>query len=138
MSAAALAVATAPHSPTCACSSCRSDLATCSIATFAATVHAAAAQLGAHGRFGARKVFVWALYTALVDAGHSIPLDEFRARLVLAASGGHLDLARADLVAAMPAGMVELSQVDSGVQQFHFVIDSAAAEPWAAAQEAQP
>jgi hypothetical protein len=122
----------APHSPTCACVACRADLTTCSVATFAATVRAATAQLGAHGRFGARKVFIWAVYAALLNGGHAIPLAAFKARLVLAARGGHLELARADLVAAMPRLMVEQSQIDDGGQQVHFVVDAAAAEPWAA------
>lgn len=85
------------------------------------------------GRFGARKVFVSAIWEALPQADRArLDLDDFKAQLFAAHRAQLLSLARADLVAAMPAEMVTASQMepDRGVT-FHFVIDPRARDSWA-------
>jgi hypothetical protein len=101
--------------------------------SFAALVHAALRDVGtaADERFGARKVFISALFRALARAGYDVgSLDSFKARLVDANRSGDLQLARADLVGAMPASAVRPSLIVSLGSEFHFVIDPGARDPW--------
>lgn len=109
------------------------DLATCPLPAFAAAVTGAITRIGndTTERFGARKVFVSAVYRALFVAGFDAwPLSGFKARLVGAQRAGLLSLARADLVGAMPAATVAASEIDSLGATYHFVIDQSAREPW--------
>jgi hypothetical protein len=99
---------------------------------FAATVNDAAARVPPSGRFGARKVFVSAVWEALPKAVRvRQSLDRFKAQLFAAHRAQLVSLARADLVAAMPAGLVAASQLepDRGVT-FHFVVDPHARDTW--------
>lgn len=109
------------------------DLTSCSLCRFAAVVHAVIAQLGATAgeRFGARKVYISAIYTAAMLTDHEVgELDTFKARLIAANRAGLLDLARADLIAAMDPEAVEVSEIHHLTSTFHFVLDRSACEPW--------
>src|ERR1043166_981710 len=90
------------------------DLLTCSLTRFTVAIRAIVSAIGddKRERFGTRKVFISAVWAALIAAGHSAGTpDEFKARLVLAKAAGLLELARADLVAAMPADAVMASEI---------------------------
>lgn len=107
------------------------DLLTCSLTKFAAAVRAVVTSIGddEHERFGPRKVFIGAVYGALVAAGYRVGAqDDFKARLVLAKAAGLLELARADLVAAMPRDAVTASEIAGRWETHHFVIDRAAGD----------
>jgi hypothetical protein len=109
------------------------DLRTCSLARFATAVHTAIKSVGdgCRERFGQRKVFISAVYVRLVVAGaRPGDLDSFKARLMLAATGGLVELARADLVAAMPFDAVAASEISVAGTTYHFVVDPAARERW--------
>lgn len=109
------------------------DLTTCSLAKFAAAVHRAIALIGndERDRYGARKVFVSAIFRQLARAGHDVgSLDSFKARLVSANCAGLLSLARADLVGAMPRMTVAASEIAHLGSTFHFVVDASARDPW--------
>lgn len=103
-----------------------------SIARFAADVNAVIARVPESGRFGARKVFVSAIWGALVAQGYRTSgFEGFKAQLVAAQRAQLLSLARADLVAAMPAATVAASEISHDGATYHFVIDSRARDPWA-------
>jgi hypothetical protein len=114
------------------------NLSTCSPAELGAVVHAACREIGRDTteRFGARKVFVIAVFRALarrellrgdIRVG---TLTGFKARLINAQRDGHVVLARADLIAAMDREVVEFSEIESRGATYHFVIDPQAREPW--------
>jgi hypothetical protein len=99
---------------------------------FAAAVNAAIARVPESGRFGTRKVFVSAIWAALVSGGYrSSTFEGFKAQLVAAQRARLLLLARADLVAAMPAGSVAASEIVLDGATYHFVVDERARDPWA-------
>ena len=103
-----------------------------SIPGFAAAVNAAIARVPESGRFGTRKVFVSAIWGALVASGYrTADFDGFKAQLIAAQRAQLLSLARADLVAAMPAAMVAASEIAHGGATYHFVVDERARDPWA-------
>lgn len=109
------------------------DLATCPLPVFAAAVAGAITRIGndTTERFGARKVFVSAVYRALFVAGFDAwPFSGFKSRLIDAQRAGLLSLARADLVGAMPSATVAASEIDTFGATYHFVIDQSAREPW--------
>ena len=103
-----------------------------SLIAFAAAVGAAVARTDERGRYGTRKVFVSAIWSAL-DMAHRrrLTADTFKARLLEAHRAQLLCLARADLVAAMSPGMVAASEIDAHGATFHFVVDDRAGEAWA-------
>lgn len=128
-----------PHSPACACASCRADLTACSLATFGAAVRAATELVGAAPEcvgaapiehLGARRVFVSAVYGELARSGHVVgTLDTFESRLILANRAGHLELARGDLVGAMPREAVAASEIRDRGAKLRFVVDAEARDP---------
>lgn len=85
------------------------------------------------GRFGARKVFIAALWD-LVQAKRprfaTFALADFKAALVRLLRSRDLVLARADLVAAMDPAMVERSEIRDQGATFHFVVDPDAKDSW--------
>ena len=100
---------------------------------FAAAVRAALPWIGTDptSRFGARKVFISAIYRSLCAEGQDVgTLDAFKASLVDCNRAGLLSLARADLVGAMDRAAVTASEIRSLGSEFHFVIDPTAREPW--------
>lgn len=109
------------------------DLATCPLPAFAAAVASAISRIGhdTTERFGARKVFVVAVFRELlVSCADVWPISKFKDRLIQANLAGLLSLARADLVGAMPAATVAASEIESLGATYHFVIDQLAREPW--------
>jgi hypothetical protein len=109
------------------------DLETCSLARFSEAVRCVVSAIGdaRHERFGARKVFISAVWAALAGIHRNAgELVTFQRRLTLATRAGLIELARADLVAAMPIDVVMASEIANRWQTFHFVIDSAARDPW--------
>jgi hypothetical protein len=94
-------------------------------------VRAAIASLPADhaGRFGNRKVFI-AVVHAMLGGDDAIVNSEFKRQLFAAHRAGLLQLARADLVAAMDPAAVAASETQVDGATFHFVIDSAARDPW--------
>jgi len=103
-----------------------------SIADFAADVSTVVAQVPEGGRFGTRKVFVSAIWGALVARGYrTTGFEGFKAQLVAAQRAGLLSLARADLVAAMPAATVAASEIAQDGATYHFVVDGRVRDPWA-------
>jgi len=112
-----------------------SDVLGCDLPAFVGVVKAVLPRV--EQRFGPRKVFISALWSALDTAGYRIARDMFKRRLVAARAAGLLQLARADLVAAMPAELVRDSQtIDLGAE-YHFVIDVSARD-WDWAVDAAP
>ena len=87
-------------------------------ADFAAEVRAAAAR-ATDGRFGARKVFVAALWRDPAFA--ALPLAEFKARLLAAHRAGAATLARADLTNAMDPALLRESEIAHLDSRYHFV-----------------
>ena len=85
---------------------------------FAAEVQAAAGRV-TEGRFGARKVFVAALWRDPAFAGLS--LAEFKARLLAAHRAGTTTLARADLTGAMDPALLRESEIAHLDSRYHFV-----------------
>jgi hypothetical protein len=84
------------------------------------------------GRFG-HKVFISAARAAL--GGDAALSDaEFKRQLFAAHRAGLIQLARADLVAAMDPVAVAASETQVDGATFHFVIDSAAHDPWTTAR----
>jgi hypothetical protein len=103
-----------------------------SIADLAIAVNAAIARVPEDGRFGPRKVFVSAIWAALIAGGYrSCSFERFKAQLIAAQRARLLSLARADLVAAMPAATVAASEIVHDGATYHFVIDERARDPWA-------
>jgi hypothetical protein len=105
------------------------DLLTCELPAFCAAVLAALPAV--EDRFGTRKVYISALWSALDTAGYRITLAMFQRRLIAARAAGLLELARADLVAAMPADLVAASTTYDLGAEYHFVVDRSARDPWA-------
>lgn len=108
------------------------NLSTAAGRWFAAAVHAAVARVGAAPaeRFGARKVFIVAVYGQLCTSQATlIPWPEFCRRLLSANRMGLVELARADLVAGMPTEAVRASEVTDRTSAFHFIIDPTARDP---------
>ncbi len=92
---------------------------------FSPAVAAAAAAVPAAGRFGDRKVFIFAAWQALVaePAWRELSLADFKAGLLTALRDGGVVLARADLVGAMNAQLVERSELESSAgATFHFIV----------------
>jgi hypothetical protein len=106
-------------------------LATCGLDAFVDAVHSAARTVGrkTHERYGARKVFIGAIWNAIGE-DRAIAFDAFGERLIEAHRRGMLSLARADLVAAMPREAVRTSEIGDSRSEFHFVVDPAAIDPW--------
>ncbi|MCX5741354.1 MAG: hypothetical protein NT062_02515 [Proteobacteria bacterium] len=92
-------------------------------ASFVAHVQAAARN-AREGVFGDRKVFIAAVWRELVRATpwSSLPLDEFKSRVLAAHRAGELVLARADLVAAMDPTLVATSETLADGASFHFIV----------------
>lgn len=83
--------------------------------------HAVAAVRGP-GRFGDRKVFVFALWQR-VGRKLGMSLDEFKQWLFSQHRARALQLARADLVSAMDPKLVASSEIRVPGAEFHFVVD---------------
>lgn len=105
------------------------NLLTCDLPAFAAVV--AEVLPAVIERFGPRKVYISALWSAVDASGYLITLALFKRRLCLARAAGLLELARADLVAAMPAELVRDSATHDLGAEYHFVVDRTAHEVWA-------
>lgn len=102
------------------------NLSTCSLQDFATAILGVLPSIGTGrtDRYGARKVFVSAIYRALVRAGHDVgSLDGIKGRMVQALQAGLLLLARADLVGAMPRATVAASEIVDRGCTFHFILD---------------
>ena len=84
------------------------------LVAFAAVVNAAIGRIDMQGRYGTRKVFVSAIWSALNTAQRRRwTVDTFKARLLEAHRAQLLCLACADLVAAMSPKMVAASEIDA-------------------------
>lgn len=83
--------------------------------------------VGAHGRFGHRKVWLAAVHRALLI---DLSIAAFREQLLAAHRRGAVELARADLVAAMDPRLVADSEIAADGASWHFVVDARAAELW--------
>jgi hypothetical protein len=85
----------------------------------------AAADREQEGRFGARKVFIAAVWQRLRQAGSSrwtgMDLDAFKRHLVDANRADLLGLHRADLVPLMDPELVRASEIVYGNASFHFI-----------------
>jgi len=92
-------------------------------------VRDAAKQIKGPGRFGDRKVFVFALWQR-VGRELGLSLDEFKQWLASQHRAGALQLARADLVAAMDPNLIASSATRDRGAEFHFVVDPGAKDPW--------
>lgn len=106
----------------------RADLLTSELPAFAEAILAVLPSV--EQRFGIRKVYISALWSAVEAAGHRITLNVFKRRLLAARAAGQLELARADLVAAMDPALVLASETHELGAEYHFVIDRTALEPW--------
>ena len=84
--------------------------------------------VGAHGRFGHRKVWLSAVHRAMLL---DLSVPAFRAQLLAAHRRGAVELARADLVAAMNPRLVAASELVADGATWHFVVDGRAVAPWA-------
>lgn len=90
----------------------------------------------ANERYGARKVFISAVYRTLARQGRwDSSLDAFKQALVRANRAGLVELARADLVGAMPSATVKASETHDDAAggrgaEYHFVVDPTAREAW--------
>lgn len=95
--------------------------------TFATIVTSALPYVGAWGRFGDEKVFIFALWQEVKDSGpfDDWDLSQFKAALVAAQRDGAIRLARADLVYAMDPLLVARSETHSISATYHFVLDEA-------------
>lgn len=107
-------------------------MTTDALAAFASNVQDTLPRIAENGRFGTRKVFVSAIWNALIDAGCTrLTFDGFKCQLIAAQRVGQLSLARADYVAAMPIASVMASEIQHQGATYHFVIDRNARDPWA-------
>jgi hypothetical protein len=117
------------------------DLVRCELPAFASTVLYLLRHVGAlpTERFGARKVFISAVYDRARAADHHVGSREvFGARLVECLRLGLLELARADLVSAMHPAAVARSETRDNISTFHFVVDPHVRDPWEAAPTRSP
>jgi hypothetical protein len=89
-----------------------------SLPAFARSALAAAARVGAGGRFGENKVFISEAWQA---SDKDRTLEQFKARLAEANREGLLRLARADLVGLMPEELVRASETRYLNASFHFI-----------------
>ena len=102
------------------------------LVSFVAIVGCAIEQIEAWGRFGHRKVFVAAIWSAFDQTEQARwTVAEFKAQLFAAHRAQLLMLARADLVAAMSAELVAASEIEHHGATSHFVVDRSARELWA-------
>ena len=83
-----------------------------------------AARSAITGVFGQRKVFISAVWEQLHRSGRwsTMPLDEFKRRLLEEHRAGSLELSRADLVAAMDGRLVADSETLANGASFHFIV----------------
>jgi len=83
-----------------------------------------AARSTTHGAFGQRKVFISAVWDELRRSGRwsSLPIAEFKRRLLETHRAGTIELARADLVAAMDPHLVASSETLADGASFHFIV----------------
>ena len=91
---------------------------------FAERVKTAATKTSVHGRFGDDKVFISHAHREYTKAHGSIPLHEFKSKLMEAHIAGHLRLSRANMVEAMNPTSVGMSRTlhpGSHDAEFHFV-----------------
>lgn len=114
--------------------------------SFSAALRAAILTVGTgrSQRYGARKVFVTAAWAAMVDAGYTGSLSQFKLELVAQLPlDGAVILARFDLAECtdvaeiVPIDVVDDSTIRHLTSTWHCVIDDTAREPWESATSAE-
>jgi len=98
-------------------------------AALARMVNDAAHRVGPDGRYGARNVFIAALWEDL-EPQLGATLEQFKRRLVALNRQLLITMARADMVDAMDPDLVARSEIESMGSHFHFVVDRTARDPW--------
>jgi CheY-like chemotaxis protein len=108
------------------------DIAHAVLAAMPAIVQEPGPQGGPRGRYGARKVFIAAIWRHLQGSPElrGMTESEFKRELVAANRFGGITLARADLVGAMDRQEVAQSEIEDRGATFHFVLDPSAKDAW--------
>lgn len=93
---------------------------------FAEHIKEAASRVSGHGRFGQGKAFISHVHQEYTKAHGSIPLANFKSKLMEAHTSGHVTLSRANMIEGMNPRSVGMSKTihpmgHGGTGEFHFI-----------------